>query len=84
MVNWRLTATTIYCQSVEDEVTVMVYKDGSVECTGSKKYGEPSKEFAKSIRAKTRQLKRDIKCEGAGCRRVTEYRDRLFAEETTK
>ena len=84
MVDWQLTATTIYCEAVEDEVTVMVYKDGTVKCTGGKKYGEPTKQFAKAIQAKARELKRQIKCEGPACRRVTDYRDKLFAGEAEK
>ncbi len=33
MVNWQITATTIYCEAVSDEVTIMVHKDWSVTCT---------------------------------------------------
>jgi hypothetical protein len=33
MVNWTITATTILCARIKDEVTVLVYKDGSVRCT---------------------------------------------------
>ena len=45
MVNWQITATTIYCDAVDDEVTLLVYTDRSVRCTGYKKYGEPSQEI---------------------------------------
>lgn len=34
MVNWQITAKTIYCDIVRDEVTIMVKKDWSVQCTG--------------------------------------------------
>jgi len=34
MVNWQVTEVTIYCDAVDDEVTIQVYKDGSVKCTG--------------------------------------------------
>ena len=26
MVNWQVTATTIYCDAVDDEITLLVYK----------------------------------------------------------
>ena len=36
MVDWQVTATTIYCDAVDDDVTLLVYKDGSAKCTGYK------------------------------------------------
>ena len=41
MVDWKVTATTIHCDAVGDEVTILVYKDGSVKCIGYDKYGKP-------------------------------------------
>jgi hypothetical protein len=38
MVNWQVTATTVFCDAVDDEVTIIVYKDWSVKCTGHEKY----------------------------------------------
>jgi len=81
MVNWQVTTTTIYCDAVDDDVTVMVYKDGSVKCTGYKKYREPSKETVSLVKEKSRQLNRKLECEGLQCSRVIQYRDKLFAEE---
>jgi hypothetical protein len=34
MTDWQLTATTIYCNAVQDEVTIFVHRDGSLGCTG--------------------------------------------------
>jgi len=82
MVNWQLTATTIYCDAVADEVTILVYKDGSVKCTGYTKYAEPSKETLNLLKIKNKQLKRNLECEGPECYRVIQYRDKLFAEES--
>ena len=82
MVNWQLTAITIYCDAVDDEVTIMVYKDGSAKCTGYRKYGESSKEIL--AKRKGKQLKRQLKCDGPECYRVTQYKDRLFTEEAKK
>ena len=81
MVNWQVTATTIYCDAVDDEVTLLVYKDQTAKCTGYKKYGDPGKEITKIIRRKSKQSKQQLKCDGLECCRVAQYRDRLFAEK---
>ena len=81
MVNWQLVAKTIYCEAVDDEVTIMVYKDGSLKCTGYKRYGEPSREVVNLLERKSKQLKRQLKCEGMECHRVVQYKSKLFAEE---
>ena len=83
-VNWQVTATTIYCEAVDDEVTVMVYKDGSAKCTGYKKYGEPNKEIVSLLKKKSKRLKRQLECVGSDCYRVTQYKEKLFAEEARK
>jgi len=81
MVNWQVTAATIYCDAVDDEVTLLVYRDESTKCIGYQKYGEPSKEVTKLLQKKSKQLKRRLECEGQECSRVIQYRDKLFAEE---
>ncbi len=82
MVNWQVTATTIYCDAVDEEVTIMVYKDGTARCVGYKKYRHPSRETAKLLKEKGKRLKTEPKCNGPECPQVTQYRDKLFAEET--
>ena len=82
MVNWQVTAATISCDAVDDEVTLLVYKDGSAKCVGYGKYGKPDKDTAKLMNEKSKHLKRQLKCEGPECYRVIQYRDKLFAEET--
>ncbi|GAI53665.1 unnamed protein product [marine sediment metagenome] len=84
MVNWQVTAATIYCDAVDDEVTLLVYKDRSAKCTGYQKYGKPDKETAEVIGKKSKQLKRRLECEGQECHRVIRYRDKLFAREASK
>ncbi|HEX74325.1 MAG TPA: hypothetical protein G4N93_04165 [Dehalococcoidia bacterium] len=81
MVNWQVTATTIYCDAVDEEVTLLVYKDWSIKCTGYGKYGEPSKEMLSLLKKKSKQSKRRLKCTGPECQRVTQYKEKLFAEE---
>ena len=84
MVDWQLTATTIYCDAVDDEITVLVYKDGSVKCTGYHKYSEPGKETLKLLKQKSKQLQRNLGCQEPECHRVIQYRDKIFAEEAYK
>ena len=84
MVDWKITATTIYCEAVDDEVTVMVYKDWSARCTGYRKYGRPDGGTAKLLAKKGQRLKRQLSCEGPECHRVNQYREKLFAEERGK
>ena len=81
MVNWQITATTIYCDAVADEVTLLVYKDGTAKCTGYAKYSEPGRETEAVMRQKARELKRNLECRGAECFRIIQYRDGLLAAE---
>jgi hypothetical protein len=75
---WQVTATTIYCEAVDDDVTLIVDKDWNVTCTGYKKYSTNlSKETAGILKQKSRRLGRSLKCEGPHDSRVTDYRDRL-------
>ena len=84
MVDWEVTAMTIYCDAVDDDVTVMVYGDWATKCTGYKQYVENlTKERAKMLRRKSKRLGRDLRCEGPLDYRVTNYRDKLLAEEET-
>ena len=81
MVNWQITAKTIYCEAVDDEVTLVVSRDASARCTGCHKYIAPNAITLRLVRGKTRRLKRNIKCEGEGCPRITDYKNKILAEE---
>lgn len=65
--DWRVTATTIYCTAVDDEVTLLVHCDFTTKCTGFAKYG--------SSAAGDRSG-----CRGIDCPSLTEYRDKLARE----
>ena len=84
MVNWQVTATTIHCDAVDEEVTVMVYTDMSAKCTGYTKYGEPGAEMLGLLKKRSKRLKRPLGCEGLECRRVAQYKEKLMAEEAAK
>ena len=78
MPDWQITATTINCDSVGNEVTIIVYKDGSVKCTGFGKYGNPDSKEALGL------AKNGLKCLGPLCNYMKSYRDKLFEEEKAK
>lgn len=69
MANWQLTATTILCDSCGKEVTIIIYKDGQVKCTGVPlPSGDDNKNCVSACAAET-------------CRQVAEYKSKLEAEE---
>ena len=82
--NWKLTATTIYCEAVDDEVTLLVYEDLTTKCVGCNRYGEPSKEAANLLRKKSKQLGRQLKCTGPECSHVIQYRTKISAEKAAR
>jgi hypothetical protein len=81
MVDWQVTATTIYCDVLDDEVTILVYPDFSVHCTGYARYGRPGQDAEEELKKRSKKVGRDLGCEGITCWRVTQYRDKLIAEE---
>ncbi len=84
MASWKVTATTIYCDAVDDEVTVLVYQDFSTKCTGHNKYLKPTKEIDNLLKKKNKQLGRQLACPGLKCHRVVQYQEKLSQEEAEK
>ena len=81
MVDWQLTATTIYCPDIDEEVTVMVNGDWSTRCTGYLKYSRPDKQTQKLLKQKGRRVEKKLSCQSVGCDLVNRYVDKLKAEE---
>ena len=82
MVNWKVTATTVYCNAVDTNVAIMVYKDWSTKCAGYGKYGKGlSKDRARTLKRKGQKPDRILKCEGPECPCVKAFRDQLLDEE---
>ncbi len=73
MTDWEITATTVYCNAVDEEVTLIVNRDGTSRCTWYQKYAGSGKDSARN----QRQLKQ-TGCKGADCPRVIQYRDSLI------
>ncbi len=82
MIDWQVTAKTIYCDAIEDDVIIMVYRDGSTKCTGYQKFVEQKNKGSDAVlNKKSRILKRELKCEGPLDIRITSYRDALAAQD---
>ena len=65
MADWQITATTVFCEDVDDEVTLMVYGDGTVKCSAQPKYAKPGKETVKALKKKGKQTGKALRCGGA-------------------
>jgi hypothetical protein len=81
MTDWQITAKTIYCDAVDDEVTLLVYRDTSCRCTGQKKYDEPDAVTRSAVKEKNRKLSRPVQCERDKCLRLAHYKDSILSEE---
>jgi hypothetical protein len=81
MVDWEVTATTIFCKSVDDEVTVIVNGDGAVKCSGWQKYKKPGKMDKKALKTKSRLMGKELACLGENCAAVKQYRDKMLSEK---
>jgi len=83
MVGWQATETTIYCDDVDDEVTILVYTDWSVKCTGYEKYGKGGDKTS-LLKKRSKQVKRQLKCVGLECERVVQYKGKLLFQGAGK
>jgi len=79
--SWQLTATTTNCDAVDDEATILVYKDWSVKCTSQSRYAS-FKQARGLLRKKSRSLGRRLECLGPECPKVIQYREKLLSEES--
>ena len=77
-IDWELTVTTIYCDAIDEEVTLMVNADGTWRCSGHQKYDNTDKKTANVLSIKSKKAGRTLSCIGAGCRTAGNYRDNLL------
>ncbi len=82
MVDWEVTATTIYCEAVQDEVTLIVKSDGLTKCTGLQKYERPGKEAAKELKQKSKAAGKTLKCLGSACEILGQYREKTLGKQS--
>lgn len=78
--DWQVTATTIKCDAVGEEITIMVYPDGSARCASYTKFNADAGTQSR-IKTRTGVQGGVPECGGPLCRRVTDYRDKIMAEE---
>ena len=83
MVDWQVTATTIVCEAVADEVTILIYPDWSAKCTGLVKYTS-TREAGLELVRRSLQMRKNLDCKGIDCPFITEYKLKLQAEEERK
>ncbi|MFC1872214.1 hypothetical protein ACFLYV_00625 [Chloroflexota bacterium] len=80
MTDWKVTAITIFCEDVCDEVTFIVDRAWQANCVSAPKYLNPDKEVLKAFRIRAENDKRP-ECTGAECPRLAAYVAKLQAEE---
>ncbi len=83
MVDWQVTAYTFRCDYVADEVTILVYPDWSVKCSGNIKY-TGSRDASVELVKRSLNLKKVLECKGLDCSFITEYKLKLQHEEDLK
>ena len=80
MVNWQVTATTLVCDSIAEEVTILVYPDWTVKCTGHEKYAK-NRSASLDLLKKSLVMKKTLDCKGLDCPQIVEYKLKLEDEE---
>jgi len=81
MVDWEVTATTIFCETVNDEVTLIIKPGGPVICTGRQKYENAGKEAGKVLKQKSKVSGKQLKCIGENCAELKQYRSKMLGEK---
>ena len=76
--DWETTATTVHCDAVDDEVTLIVNADGTSRCTGRQKYAKPDKETSRANKKKSNQKGKQPGCSENDCSTLSRYRDSLL------
>ncbi len=84
MAGWQVTATTIYCEDVDDEVTLLIYSDGTASCTGHRKYTSPGKDTARTLKKKSQKSGKKLGCAPGECRQLIEHREKWLGEKPAR
>jgi len=72
-VEWQVTATTLYCDIVNNWVTVLTYKDGTTKCGYAVKHGQIERKVGKNDWRR---------CPGpSACALCIAYKEKIFREE---
>ena len=81
--DWKVTAYTIECPAVAEEVTVTVKNDWTVQCSGFAKYGN-SRKANIALLKRSLDMKLNLECKGLNCKQITDYIQKLKDEESLK
>ena len=80
MSDWKVTTGTFNCRAVADEVTIIVKNDRSVQCSGFDKL-KSSRRAQLQMLDRSLDLTRSLDCKGMQCKKITDYLEKLQAEE---
>ena len=83
MVDWQVTAITIECRAVAEEVTIVVKNDWSAQCSGFGKYAA-SRKASIELTKRSLNMRRVLECKGIQCPQITAYIQKVQSEESTK
>jgi hypothetical protein len=83
MVDWQITATTFMCSAVAEEVTVLIYPDWKVRCTGLEKFRNNRKAELELLK-RSLNLRKSLDCKGLDCPAIIEYKLKLQDEEARR
>lgn len=79
-----MTTTTIHCNAVDDDVTIIIYKNWTTKCSGYTKYVENvNPETVEMLKKKAQQMRITLRCKGPKDCRVTDYMNILIGQEKT-
>jgi hypothetical protein len=77
LTEWEITAATIYCAAIDDEVTLLVHRDSQVSCTGQQRYQNPNRDDTRRLKERSDRAGRKLACFGISCATVTDYMDTI-------
>lgn len=83
MVDWQITATTFVCNAIAEEVTILVYPDWKVRCTGLEKY-KKNRDAELELLKRSLKLRKTLECKGLDCPSIIEYKLKLQDEEARR
>ena len=83
MVDWQVTAITIECKAVAEEVTIVVKNDWSAQCSGFAKYAS-SRKASIELTKRSLNMRRVLECKGIQCSQITAYIEKLQSEKNLK
>jgi len=77
--DWQVTATTIHCDLVDDNVTIMINGDWTHRCAWYQRNKSPAGDAGRKG-LDTGRRERIQRCTGPDCMYVIGYRDKLMSE----